>query len=91
LISPDASSNLGPWFRGELEPYVRELLLSPRALGRGLFQLEMVRKMVEGHAQGSHDYAFHLWALVVMELWFQTFIDSTSSSSGSRADGGELS
>jgi len=82
---------LGPWFRGELEPYVRELLLSPRALGRGLFQPETVREMVEGHAQGSHDYAFHLWALVVLELWFQTFIDSTSSSSASRADGGELS
>jgi asparagine synthase (glutamine-hydrolysing) len=66
---------LGQWFRGDLEPFVRELLLSPRAFDRGLFRPEAVRDMVERHVHKTHDYSFQLWALVVLELWFQTFVD----------------
>lgn len=66
---------LWQWFRGDLEPFVRELLLSPRALDRGLFRPEVVRDMVERHVRRAQDYSFQLWSLVVLELWFQAFVD----------------
>ncbi len=72
---------LGSWYRGELEPYVREMLLSPRSLDRGLFRPDAVRALVEHHLQERRDYAFHIWALMMLELWFRTFIDGDSPSS----------
>ena len=80
---------IGSWYRGELEPFLRELLLSPKALDRGLFQPDAVREIVESHIQETHDYAFHLWALMMLELWFQTFIDNHSSSAGAEDGSGE--
>lgn len=79
---------LGPWFRGELEPFLRELLLSPRALGRGLFRPESIRLLVDSHVQKTHDHAFRLWSLLMLELWFQTYIDEPSATAGAVSEGG---
>ncbi|MBV9925953.1 MAG: asparagine synthase (glutamine-hydrolyzing) [Acidobacteria bacterium] len=66
---------IGHWFRGKLEPFLREQLLSERAGRRGLFRPEAVRRMVEQHTRGERDHTHQLWTLLMLELWFQRFID----------------
>jgi asparagine synthase (glutamine-hydrolysing) len=66
---------IGHWFRGQMQPFLRENLLSDAAARRGLFRPEAVRRMVELHTRGERDYTHQLWTLLMLELWFQRFID----------------
>ena len=66
---------IGHWFRGKMQPFLREVVLSERALRRGLFKPETVRQLVDDHAEGKRDYSHQLWTLLMLELWFQRFID----------------
>jgi len=63
------------WMRGELRPWVEDLLLSPRALKRGYFEPEALRQLVDGHLEGREDRSFELWALLWLELWHREFMD----------------
>lgn len=66
---------LGHWFRGEMQGFLRETLLAEKALKRGFFKPEAVTRMIEDHTRGHKDYAPQLWTLLMLELWFQRFID----------------
>ncbi|HEU5130459.1 MAG TPA: asparagine synthase-related protein, partial [Pyrinomonadaceae bacterium] len=66
---------IGHWFRGKMQPFLREVILSDKALRRGLFQPETVRQLVELHTRGERDYSHQLWTLLMLELWFNRFID----------------
>jgi asparagine synthase (glutamine-hydrolysing) len=66
---------IGHWLRGQLQPFLRETLLTEASLGRGLFRPEAVKRLVELHTRGERDYSHQLWTLLMLELWFQRFID----------------
>ncbi len=66
---------IGHWFRGTMQPFLRETLLSDKALARGLFQPDKVRQLIEQHVQGNINHDSRLWSLLMLELWFQRFID----------------
>jgi asparagine synthase (glutamine-hydrolysing) len=66
---------IGHWFRGAMQPFLRETLLSEKALGRGLFKPEMVRRTIDAHVAGRMDHSHRLWSLLMLELWFERFID----------------
>jgi len=66
---------IGHWFRGKMQPFLREVVLSEKALNRGLFKPEIVRQLVDQHTEGKRDYSHQLWTLLMLELWFQRFID----------------
>jgi asparagine synthase (glutamine-hydrolysing) len=66
---------IGHWFRGAMQPFLRETLLSERALGRGLFRPEMVRQLIDSHVSAKADHSHRLWSLLMLELWYQRFID----------------
>jgi asparagine synthase (glutamine-hydrolysing) len=66
---------IGHWFRGQLQPFLRETLLSDKALHRGLFKPQVVKQLIELHTRAERDYAHQLWTLLMLELWFQRFID----------------
>jgi len=66
---------IGHWFRGEMQSFLRETLLSEKALGRALFKPEEVKRLVELHTRGERDYAHQLWTLLMLELWFDRFVD----------------
>jgi asparagine synthase (glutamine-hydrolysing) len=66
---------IGHWFRGKMQPFLREVVLSEKALNRGLFKPETVRQLVDQHTEGKRDYSHQLWTLLMLELWFQRFID----------------
>jgi asparagine synthase (glutamine-hydrolysing) len=66
---------IGHWFRGAMQPFLRETLLSEKALARGLFQPEVVLQIIDQHIEGRIDHSHRLWSLLMLELWFQRFID----------------
>ncbi len=66
---------ISKWFRTELKDFVREVLLSEKALGRGIIRPEKLRYYVSEHTEARRDHAPRLWSLMMLELWFQRFID----------------
>jgi asparagine synthase (glutamine-hydrolysing) len=66
---------IGHWFRGKMQPFLREVVLSEKALGRGLFKPEAVKQLVDLHVRAERDYSHQLWTLLMLELWFNRFID----------------
>jgi len=66
---------IGHWFRGTMQPFLRQTLLSDKALARGLFKPEMLRGLIEQHVQNKADHSHRLWTLLMLELWFDRFID----------------
>ncbi len=66
---------IGKWFREDMKDFVREILLSERSLKRGIVKPEMLERLVNEHMNAERDHAFQLWTLLMLELWFQRFID----------------
>jgi asparagine synthase (glutamine-hydrolysing) len=66
---------VGHWFRTTLKDYVRDTLLSSRAIRRNYFREETVRRLIEEHQGGRRDHAHRLWALLTFEIWHRVFID----------------
>ena len=66
---------IGHWFRGEMQGFLREVLLTEKAARRGLFNPKIVRHMIEQHTTGQQDFAAQLWTLLMLELWYVRFID----------------
>ncbi len=69
---------LARWFRGEFRPLLDEYVVGERALARGLFQADFLRKLVQEHATGKADHMERLWTLVNFEMWQRRFIDGDS-------------
>jgi asparagine synthase (glutamine-hydrolysing) len=68
---------IGHWFRGKMQPFLREVVLSEKALKRGLFRPEFVRQLIELHTRGERDYSHQLWTLLMLELWFKGLLISS--------------
>ncbi len=66
---------LAAWLRGPLRPLLAENLSDGRLAARGLFDAPMLNRMVSEHESGARDWSNRLWALLMLELWFRTFID----------------
>ena len=67
------------WFRGDLTSYASDLLESPRARQRGIFNPQFIRDLLKAHATTSWvNYSEAIWALLCLELWFQVYIDEPS-------------
>jgi asparagine synthase (glutamine-hydrolysing) len=66
---------IGHWFRAGMQGFLRETLLSEKALKRGLFKPETVTRLIEQHTSGQQNYEHQLWTLLMLELWFNRFID----------------
>ncbi len=71
---------LAEWFRGELRPLAREVLLDERARARGFFESEAVARLLDEHAAGRADHGHRLWTLVMLELWQRAHIDAPAPS-----------
>ncbi|MFN0277442.1 MAG: asparagine synthase (glutamine-hydrolyzing) [Pyrinomonadaceae bacterium] len=67
---------IGKWFRGEMKDFVRGVLLSEKSLKRGIIKPEVIERHVNEHISASRDHSFELWTLLMLELWFQRFIDN---------------
>jgi asparagine synthase (glutamine-hydrolysing) len=70
---------LAQWFRGELAPYAREMLLDARAVARDFFRAGAVERLLEEHQRGTFDHGYRLWGLVFLEAWHRTWLDGEPS------------
>jgi asparagine synthase (glutamine-hydrolysing) len=67
---------LAHWFRGELAPLARELLLDERARARTWFRAPAVARLLDEHVAGRADHGHRLWTLVMLELWQRAHVDA---------------
>ncbi len=63
------------WFRKEMKNYMYKILLSDKAINRGIFDKEAVKKLLDTHVNTNINHAYRIWALITLELWFQEFFD----------------
>jgi len=66
---------LNKWLRNELQGFTRETLLSDKAKDRGLFDAKVVERLIDEQRDDLKDNSWKLWTLLMLELWFQRFID----------------
>ncbi len=66
--------------RRELSGFVRETLLSARAVGRGYFERPAIERLIAEHQNGARDHHRLLWKLIVLEHWHREFPDRAGSS-----------
>jgi asparagine synthase (glutamine-hydrolysing) len=66
---------LSRWFRHELKDYAQDILLDKRTLDRGYFRKEGIAHLLDEHIGMHYDHSARIWALLILELWFRTFMD----------------
>ncbi len=65
---------LGHWFRGRLDGFVRDLLLAPSSVQRGIFNPAYIEQLLHLNKKGRK-LDLQLWTLISFELWCRTFLD----------------
>ena len=66
---------LAHWFRGDLQGFARDVLLSPTCRDRGIFETRSVERLFQLHTRGR-DLDLQLWTMLSFELWCQRFLDT---------------
>jgi asparagine synthase (glutamine-hydrolysing) len=65
---PDAS-----WYRGALQPFVREVLSPHRIAARGVLRPEYVQRIVDSHMSGRANQVATIWTLLSFDAWCERF------------------
>ncbi len=65
----------GRWARVRFAPLIRNTILGPRALARGMFAREPLERLVSEHEAGIANHADRLWLLLNLEIWQRIFLD----------------
>jgi len=78
---------IGRWFRHELRPVAYDVLLDPRSLARGILNGRAVRTMLDEHVSGRVNHRQRIWELLMLELWFRTYIDRPRTALTGPAEG----
>ena len=63
------------WLGNELQEFTRDILLSEKARSRGLFNGDVVERLIDEQRRDAKDNSWKIWTLLMLELWFQRFID----------------
>ena len=75
------------WLRTDLRPLAFDVLLGRTASQRGLLQPARVERLLRDHCDGRYEWHVQIWTLLMLELWFQEYIDAyvTTPSAYARA------
>jgi asparagine synthase (glutamine-hydrolysing) len=65
---------LDRWFRTGLKEIASDLLGGPDA-GRGYFRHGAVQRLLQEHQSGRAAHGQRLWCVLMLEIWFRTYID----------------
>ena len=60
---------VGAWLRGPYRHLLDEFVLGHRALARGLFDENALRRLVASHTSGDANHAERVWSLINLEMW----------------------
>jgi asparagine synthase (glutamine-hydrolysing) len=72
------------WLRSELKELAYDTLLAPAARERGLMRPDYVQRLLDEHCTYRADHHTRLWALLMLELWFRTWIDGAAATDAYR-------
>jgi asparagine synthase (glutamine-hydrolysing) len=70
------------WLRGPFGNFVEDSLLNSSLRRRALFDYEYVKKLLRDHRAGQANYAFFLWSLLNLSLWYERWIESPTAAAG---------
>jgi asparagine synthase (glutamine-hydrolysing) len=59
------------WMRGPLRDFLRDHLLSPAFLSRGIVSPDFMRRVLEEHDSGRRNNCHVLWMLLMLALWLR--------------------
>ncbi|MBI5855787.1 MAG: amidotransferase 1, exosortase A system-associated [Nitrospirae bacterium] len=65
---------LAQWFRGDLKSPFEERMFAKQSFVSEIMDTEAIRGWWALHQRGLRDYAYHLWALLVLESWGRRFM-----------------
>jgi asparagine synthase (glutamine-hydrolysing) len=63
------------WLREDLQGWMNSLLSEERVRRRGYLRPEAVKAIIEEHERGRRDNSLFIWALLMLEIWHQLYID----------------
>lgn len=65
------------WFREHptFRALIGDVVCSPRALNRGIFQEAHIRHLVRRHERGAWDHGSEIWYLLMLELWIRKYVE----------------
>ena len=62
------------WLRKELRELMQDHLSESRIREAGFFNPEAVQKMISAHLAGRKNFSHQLWALLVFEIWRESYL-----------------
>ena len=66
---------LETWMRGPMLPLIRETLSERLLRDMGLLSPDYLGTMIDGQASGRRDYAYSLFTLLVLGIWWRIWIE----------------
>jgi len=66
------------WLRSDLKKEVEEVLLSDRAMARGFFRRDQVRRLLRSNSRDGR-HAKEVFSLLAVELWHRQFVDAPAA------------
>lgn len=66
---------ISSWFQGNLNAFAKEILSPEIIKRRNLFNPDAIKGIIDKVDNGIAHYAPHLYALIVFEIWSQSYID----------------
>ena len=66
------------WYKQSSWDFIRQLILSERALERGYFRPTYLEKILDDHLHDRCNNRFLIWSLMCFEWWNRLFIDGDS-------------
>jgi len=69
---------LASWLRGPMRSAVAEFVVGPRALDRGLFEPDLLKRLAHEHEVGDANHSERLWLLMNLEIWQRIFLDGNA-------------
>jgi asparagine synthase (glutamine-hydrolysing) len=63
---------LGEWLRGSLREWAEGLLDVRRLREQGLLDPEQISKLWKEHQNGTRDWQFQLWDVLMLQAWWET-------------------
>src|SRR5207248_506139 len=63
------------WLAGDQLDEIERTVAGPRALERGFFQPDAIRKLFSEQRHGLRDNSNRIWRLLNLEVWQRVFID----------------
>ncbi|MCK5305940.1 MAG: asparagine synthase (glutamine-hydrolyzing) [Candidatus Omnitrophica bacterium] len=68
---------MGRWIKEDLKDYTLDILNRKSVEKRGIFNYSFIRELLDNHFKGRKVSTHHIYALLVLELWFREYLDNS--------------